>query len=44
MGDRGGAYIVLWPKGKSLLGRPKRRWEDNTKMDLEVEMGRHGLY
>jgi hypothetical protein len=47
MGDGRGAYIFLvWrPKGKSLLGRPKRRWEDNIKMDLkEVGLGRHGLY
>jgi hypothetical protein len=23
-------------KGKRQLGRPRRRWEDNIKMDLEV--------
>ena len=23
------------PKGKRLLGRPRRRWEDNIKMDLQ---------
>ena len=23
------------PTGKSLLGRPRRRWEDNIRMDLE---------
>ena len=23
------------PTGKRLLGRPKRRWEDNIKIDLE---------
>ena len=23
------------PKGKKLLGRPRRRWEDNIRMDLE---------
>jgi hypothetical protein len=23
------------PEGKRLLGRPRRRWEDNTKMDLQ---------
>ena len=22
------------PKGKRLLGKPRRRWEDNIKMDL----------
>jgi hypothetical protein len=35
------AYRVLVgrPKGKRPLGRPRRRWEDNIKMDLR-EMGR----
>jgi len=23
------------PEGKRPLGRPRRRWEDNTKMDLQ---------
>ena len=23
------------PEGKSPLGRPRRRWEDTTKMDLQ---------
>ena len=23
------------PKGKRALGRPRRRWEDNIRMDLE---------
>ena len=27
------------PEGKRPLGRPRRRWEDNIKMDLE-EVGR----
>ena len=27
------------PEGKRLLGRPRRRWEYNIKMDLE-EVGR----
>jgi hypothetical protein len=37
MGDRRGLYRVLVGKaeGKSPLGRPGRRWEDNIKMDLE---------
>ena len=32
----GHAYRVLVgkPEGKRPLGRPKRRWEDNIKMDL----------
>ena len=31
------------PEGKRPLGGPRRRWEDNIKMDLqEVEWG-HGL-
>jgi len=37
-----GAYRVLMgkPEGKRPLGRPRRRWEDNIKMDLqEVERG-----
>jgi len=40
MDERGGAYRVLvrTPEGKRPLGRPRRRWEDNIKMDLqEVE-------
>ena len=28
---------------KSLLGRPRRRWEDNTKMDLQEVGWVHGL-
>jgi hypothetical protein len=37
MGDRRGPYRVLGgrPEGKRPLGRPKRRWEDNIKMDLQ---------
>ena len=26
--------LVGKPEGKRLLGRPRRRWEDNIKMDL----------
>ena len=40
MGDRRGAYSVLVgkPEEKRLLGRPRRGWENNIKMDLqEVE-------
>jgi len=41
MGDRRGLYRVLVGKaeGKSPLGRPGRRWEDNIKMDLEKVVG-----
>ena len=37
MGDGTGVYTVLVgkPAGKRSLGRPRRRWEDNIKMDLE---------
>ena len=31
--------LVGKPEGKRQLGRPKRRWEDNIKMDLQ-EVGR----
>jgi hypothetical protein len=40
MGKRGGAYRILVgrPEGRQPLGRPRHRWEDNIKMDLqEVE-------
>jgi hypothetical protein len=38
MGERRGAYRVLVekPEGRRTLGRPRRRWEDNIKMDLRV--------
>jgi hypothetical protein len=33
--------LVGKPEGKRPFGRPRRRWEDNIKMDLqEVEGGR----
>jgi len=37
MGERTGVYRVLVekPEGKRLLGRLRRRWEDNIKMDLQ---------
>jgi hypothetical protein len=32
------------PKGNRQIGGPRRRWEDNRKIDLqEVECGEHGL-
>jgi len=38
MGERRGVYRVLVGKaeGKRPLGRPRRRCEDNIKMDLQV--------
>ena len=37
MGEGRGVHRVLVgkPEGKISLGRPKRRWEDNIKMDLQ---------
>ena len=42
-GDRRGAYrvLVVRPEGKRLLGRPRLRWEDNIKIDLQ-EVGWEG--
>jgi hypothetical protein len=42
MGERKGAYkaLVGKPEGRRPLGRPRRRWVDNIKMDLrEVVWG-----
>ena len=37
MGEERGAYKVLVgkPEGKRPLGRPRRRWVDNIRMDLQ---------
>jgi len=37
MGERRGVYSVFVgkPEGKRPLGRPRRRWEDNIKMNLQ---------
>jgi hypothetical protein len=37
MGEDRGVHRVLVgnPEGKSPLGRPRRRWEDNIKMDFQ---------
>jgi hypothetical protein len=42
-GDRRGKYRVLVgkPEGMIPLGKPRRRWEDNIKMDLQ-EVGSGG--
>ena len=44
MGDRRGVYRVLVgnPEGQRPFGRPRRRWEDNIKMDLQ-EVGCGGM-
>jgi hypothetical protein len=36
MGEVRGKYNILVgrPEGRRPLGRPRRRWEDNIKMDL----------
>ena len=46
MGEGRGVYRVLVgkPEGKRPLGRPRRRWEENIKMELqEVGCGVVGL-
>jgi len=42
--DREGANRVLVgrPEGKRPLGRPRHRWEDNIKMDLQ-QVGLRGV-
>ena len=44
MGEMVGVCMVLvgTPEGKRPLGRPRRRWEDNNKMDLQ-EVGCGGM-
>jgi hypothetical protein len=43
-GEKTGLYRVLVGKreGKRQIGRPRRRWEDNIKMDLQ-EVGCEGM-
>jgi hypothetical protein len=43
MGEKRNAYRILVgnPEGKRPLGRPRRRWVDNIKMDLR-EIGWDG--
>jgi hypothetical protein len=45
MGEGKGAYRILVgrPEGRRPLGRPRRRWEDNIKMDLQEVGWGHGL-
>ena len=44
IGERRGVYRVLLgkPEGKRRLGRPRRRWKDNIKMDVQ-ELGCGGM-
>jgi len=44
MGESRGVYRVLVgkPEGKRPLGTPRRRWEDNIKMDVQ-EVGCGGM-
>jgi hypothetical protein len=41
MGEKSNAYRLLVgkPEGKRPLGRPRRRWVDNNRMDLRGGMG-----
>jgi hypothetical protein len=45
IGKRKGVYNVLLgkPVGKKPLGRPRRRQEDNIKMDFQEVVWGHGL-
>ena len=44
MGEDRGVHRVLVgkPEGNRPLGRPRRRWEDNIKMDLQEAGGSRG--
>jgi hypothetical protein len=44
MGEKRNACRILVgkPEGKRPLGRPRRRWEDNSRMDLR-EIGWGGM-
>jgi len=44
MGEDRGVHRVLVgkPEGKRPLGRPRRRWEDNIKIDLQEVGGCRG--
>jgi hypothetical protein len=44
MGEDRGVHRVLVgkPEGKSSLGRPRCRWEDNIKIDFQKVVGSRG--
>ena len=44
MGEKRGVYRILVgrPEGKGQLGRSRRRWEDNIKIDLK-QVGWRGI-
>jgi hypothetical protein len=44
MGEKRNVYRILVgkPEGKRPLGRPRRRWEDNIRLDLR-EIGWGGM-
>jgi hypothetical protein len=44
MGEKRDTYRILYgkPQGKRRLGRPRRKWVDNIKMDLE-QIGCRGV-
>jgi hypothetical protein len=45
MGKKRGEYrgLVGKPEGKRPLGRPRRGWEDNVKVDLQEVGPEHGV-
>jgi hypothetical protein len=45
LGEKRGVYRILVgkPEGKRTLGRPRRRWEDKIRMDLQ-EVGCGGIH
>ena len=46
MAEESGVHRVLVgkPEGKRPLGRPRRRWEDNIKMDIQKVGGSRGVW
>jgi hypothetical protein len=46
MGEERGVHRVLVgkPEGKRPLGGPRRRWEDNIKIDLQEDEGGSGVW